>query len=70
MSNEIIVSIHHGHFLFQIIDSPLHQQWNVDLYGRILLKILFKMEGELLRLSVNGPKSVSFASFGGTNFKL
>ena len=44
----------------------MHQQWNVDLHGKIALAIVFKMEGKPVRLLVKGPKSVGFAGFGGT----
>ena len=53
--------------LLQIIDSPLEQQWNVDLYGRVALTILFKMEGKVVKLALDGlAGSVGYASFGGT----
>jgi hypothetical protein len=52
----------------QIIDSPLHQQWSVDLYGRIGLTVVFKMEGESVELFVNGPESVGYANFGGAQW--
>ena len=51
--------------LFQIIKFPLHQQWNVDLYGRIAMAILFKKGGQLVKLLFNGAGSIGHASLGG-----
>lgn len=39
----------------------------MDLYGRIAMTIVFKKEGQLVKLLVNGLHSVGYASFGGTH---
>ena len=51
--------------LFQIMDTPLKQQWNVDLYGRITFSVQFKMKGQSVKLLLQGKQSLGYSSFGG-----
>ena len=50
----------------QILDTPLHQEWKVDLYGNIALTASFKVKGKMTNLTLKAPQSLSYANFGGT----
>ena len=49
----------------QILDAPFNQQWNVDLYGSINLTLVLRIEGQSVKLSLNGEESIGYASVGG-----
>ena len=53
------------YLLFQIIDSPLDEQWNVDLNGKLAFTVMFKMDGKTEKLYGNGAESFGHANFGG-----
>ncbi|XP_028401098.1 uncharacterized protein LOC114524167 [Dendronephthya gigantea] len=48
----------------EILDYPLYQRWDVDLYGSIVFLIMFKIEGKAVNLRFKGEKSVNYAIFG------
>ena len=53
-------------YTLQILDTPLHQEWKVDLYGNIALTASFKVKGKMTNLTLKAPQSLSYANFGGT----
>ncbi|XP_028401099.1 uncharacterized protein LOC114524169 [Dendronephthya gigantea] len=59
--------ITHVENINKILDSPLYQQWDVDLYGKISLTILFQMQGKTVNLRFKRQESVNYAGFGDSN---
>jgi hypothetical protein len=50
----------------QIVNSPLDEHWNVDLYGRIALEIDSEKRGNSGKIFFDGSGgSVGYAGFGG-----
>ena len=50
------------------MDFPLHQNWNIDLHGDIILKLELKVQGKMTNLSIEMPKTHGYAKFGGETF--
>ena len=51
-----------------MMDFPLHQNWNVDLHGDIILTLELKVQGKITNLAIEMPKTHGYAKFGGKKF--
>ena len=54
-------------FFLQIMDFPLAQTWLVQLDGKIILTLNFKVQSKMTKLMISMEKSKSYATFGGEN---
>ena len=48
-----------------MLDSPLDQEWNADLYGDIKVTMEFQVEGKTTKLTLKAPQSIGYAKIGG-----